>query len=91
MENMDKTQEIIKLFQKINPVIEENSSYKKAIDFLISKNIPFKQIKKIVDYAISIQGEKYAPVITNPIQLKNKLCQLIIFAKKQQNNRPITI
>lgn len=87
----EKTREILKIFQKINPILEYNNSQKEAIKLLINKNIPFEQIKKIANYAVSIQGEKYAPVITDPIQLKNKLCQLIIFAKKQQSNRPIII
>ena len=87
----EKTREILKIFQKINPILEYNNNQKEAIELLINKNIPFEQIKKIANYAVSVQGEKYAPVIIDPVQLKNKLCQLTIFAKKQQSNRPTII
>ncbi len=87
----EKTREVLKIFQKINPILEYSNSQKEAIELLINKNIPLKQIKKIANYAVSIQGEKYAPVITDIIQLKNKLCQLTIFAKKQRSNRPTII
>jgi hypothetical protein len=35
--------------------------------------------------AVSIQGEKYAPVVTTPLQMKNKLAELKIYFNKENN------
>lgn len=51
----------------------------------------FDVVLKLTKYACRIQGEEYAPVITNPYQLKQKLAQLQIFIKKSQQPQKGTI
>lgn len=79
-------QELITIFyEKINPNINfGNSTTRKACEFLIKK-YGIEVLKRTTEYAISIQGDPYAPVITTPYQLKEKLSQLIIFKNKQKN------
>lgn len=78
------------IFKKINPLFEysnkDKQAEKKMIDYLGKE-----KAEKIAFFAVSIQGESFAPVITSPAQLLNKLSQLIVYAKKKQNNKPVII
>ena len=75
--------ELMDLFYKFNPSINfGNKTQRSAIDWLIKKAGVEKSINTI-NYALKIQGEKYAPVITTPLQLKNKLGELIVYSKKE--------
>ena len=38
----------------------------------------------MAEIAIAVQGKTYAPVITTPYQLKEKLAQLKIYCQKNQ-------
>ncbi len=40
----------------------------------------------VVHYAISIQGEKYAPMVSSPKDLYYKVNDVMNFSKRQQNN-----
>lgn len=60
-----------------------NKTQRAAAEFIISK-IGKEQAVKAAEYATRIQGEKYAPTITTPCQLKDKLGQLITHAKKNK-------
>jgi len=85
------TNKIMELFKKINPLFDVNDEKQiKEVNFLLD-NIDFNKLYKITEYAVKVQGGKFAPVITNPYQLKTKLGQLIVYAKKQQNNQPTII
>ena len=44
-----------------------------------------------VQYAISVQGKKFAPTITTPLQLKNKLGDLRVFYEKNNKSNSIKI
>jgi len=74
---------IIALFHKtINPVIEfGNKTQRNACQFLIEK-FGYEKTEKMSKYAISIQGEKYAPTVTSPWDLKQKLAKVFVFYKK---------
>jgi DNA-binding transcriptional regulator YhcF (GntR family) len=83
--------EILNIFKnKINTSINfGNITERKATAYLL-KEIGFEKLSSLIDYAVSIQGEKYAPVITTPYQLKDKLAQLkIYFTKQKQGNKKI--
>ena len=78
--------ELLDIFYKSNPAINfGNKTQRTAIQWLID-SIGFEKVKTTISYAISVQGEQFAPVITTPVQLKNKLAQLKIFYTKQSNN-----
>jgi len=82
---------LLKYFYELNPTFNfGNTTQRKAIVEIISK-FGFKKTEKTIQYAISIQGEKYSPTITTPIQLKNKLGDLLIFYKKNKQNSPLSI
>ena len=81
-------QEILDLFYStINPNINfGNKTTRKACEFLIQKYGIEKTIKAS-EYAISIQGQSYAPVITTPHELKEKMTKLILYKQKESNSK----
>lgn len=81
------TEKIFELFYNtINPTINwGNRTQRKAAQDLVKKFGLDKMIE-ITEYAISVQGMKYAPTITTPYQLKEKLGALKIFGDKQKSS-----
>ena len=87
----NKINKLLKYFYELNPVFNfGNKTQRKAIDDILKK-MSFEKAEAMIKYAISIQGEKYAPTITTPIQLKNKMGDLLIFYKKNKQNSPLSI
>lgn len=84
----DETSLILEMFNKtINPTLGyANTTQRKAVDELI-KLFGFEKTSKAAEYAISVQGEKYAPTITTPYQLKTKLAELRIYFEKQKGRK----
>ena len=62
-----------------------NKTQRNAAKELIEK-AGYEQAIKAAKYAVRVQGDKYAPTITTPYQLKEKFAQLAVHAQK--NNRP---
>lgn len=81
---VDPKNQIFEVFYKtINPTINfANSAYRKACETLIEK-IGLEKSIRAAEYAVSIQNQKYAPVITNPLQLSNKYGELQGFYAKE--------
>ena len=82
----DGIQEILDLFYKtINPTINfGNKTTRKACQFLIDK-YGLESTLNASRYAISIQGQSYAPVITTPHDLKEKMSKLILYKQKESS------
>ena len=59
-----------------------NTTQRKAAEFIVSTH-GIEQAEVIAKYAISVQGEQYAPMITNPYQLKEKYGQLKSYWQRQ--------
>ena len=78
--------EILDLFYKtINPDISfGNKTTRSACEHLIKK-YGLEPAKGATKYAISIQGKPYAPTITTPYQLKEKMSALIIYKLKNES------
>lgn len=75
--------EVLDVFRKLNPALNfGNKTFRSAIVDLIDK-IGFEQTLKAAQYAVSIQGTPYAPVIANPYQLSYKFGELVGFRAKQ--------
>lgn len=76
-------------YQRINPGINfGNKTNRKASDWLI-KNYGFEKTKAMAEWACKIQGRQYAPIVTTPWQLKEKLGELKIYADKLKiHNKP---
>jgi len=77
-------QELLTFFyEKINPSLRfENKTTRKAAAWLVEK-LGIEKAIRTAEYAVSIQGQPYAPVITTPYELKEKLSKLVIFQKQQ--------
>lgn len=85
----------IDLFKEINPSYERffsNKTQRGAVE-RIFKKFGYKNFKKFIKASGEILGVEYAPQITTPLQLENKLALLFAYFKKEQNktNRVIEI
>ena len=81
--------DLIKLFEPVNPNyadIYKNKTQRKALEELVKKHGAEKIVKTLQILPATI-GQKYAPVITTPLQLKNKLGNLIAFVQRQQQDK----
>lgn len=88
---LPEVNKIFNIFYEINPTIEfENKTQRKACIYLIEK-FGLEKVEKASKYAVSIFSQKYAPTITNPLQLKKKFSELISYWQKNKpvNNTPI--
>ena len=75
----------IEKFKILNPTYEQlfgNKTERSALERIIAKTgVEF--LDKLVSMACWANGRLYAPVITRPTQLENKMGELIIFCKKE--------
>lgn len=78
---------LIKLFEQINPTISyNNKTQRKAVSDLIAK-LGSEKTLATIQYAVSVFGKDFAPVITNPYQLKEKLASLVSFYHRDKNKQ----
>jgi len=72
-------------FKKTNPMINfGHTGNRKAIVDLIKK-FGFQEIIKLVKLTNSLQGQRFAPTITTPYQLKIKLGELKAYIQRHQS------
>jgi ribosomal protein S13 len=84
IEHSKEIQEILNLFYEINPTLNfGNKTQRKAAEDLINK-FGFEKTINTVKFSNSIQGKRYAPTITTPLELKNNLSKLMIYYKREQ-------
>lgn len=86
----DDVNQLFKIFyDTINPNINyAHKGNRNDAKFLVDK-YGIENTLKFAEYAIKVQGKPYAPTITTPSQLKNKLSELRIYGEKQKNiNQP---
>jgi len=77
---------LLDAFKKINPTINfGNTTQRKCLDEIVEK-FGYEKTLKTIEYAVSVQGQKFAPTITTPYQLKNKLGDLMVFYKKESGS-----
>lgn len=80
---------IIELFKtKINPVLSygHKTQRQSVVDLLALCGGNFQKLIELTEFAISIQGKKYAPVITTPYKLKEKFGDLLVYYKRETNS-----
>ena len=82
-------------FQKINPAsykLFANKTQRKALERLIHA-YGTEKVGQLIDFLQISNQEKYAPIITTPLELENKLGKLLAFIKQKQkdNSREIFI
>lgn len=78
--------ELISLFKEVNPNYEVLFSRKNQTDALkrLYKKFGFEKLKSIITALPYIINRPYAPRITTPIQLENKLGELKIFYEQEK-------
>lgn len=77
--------DLLGIFTLINPELNfAHKTHRKVLAELVDK-YNFESVKGALVYAVEIQlaGDKYAPVITTPIELRKKLGQLSVYARKK--------
>lgn len=84
---------IIELFKEVNPSYERlfaNKTQRSAVERLIEK-IGFEKLSSGIKVLKDTNVQKYAPIITTPLQFEEKMGSLITFLNKQKNNSKIGI
>lgn len=84
---------LIELFKEINPSYEKffsNNTQRKALERLYAKLGEQKLVGVIKSLAKS-NTIKYAPTISSPLQLEDKLANLIAFWQKQKTSQSVAI
>jgi hypothetical protein len=77
---------IMNIFREINPTINfGHKTHRNSISVMV-KEFGFEETIKLAKIAVSIQGQKYAPVITTPTELRNKIGALGVYIKKENNS-----
>lgn len=90
-DNKDPINQVMKIFSTLNPAIKwGNTTYRKAIADLLVK-FPLDKVLLMTEYAIQIQGEQYAPQITTPPQLRDKLGALISYKQRSKANSIVNL
>lgn len=80
---------LIKLFEPINPnykILFKNLSQRKALERMVKEH-SFRKVKEVIIVLPEIICQKYAPQISTPITLENKLGQLLIFIKQNKGQQ----
>jgi hypothetical protein len=73
---------------QINPTINYgNKTQRQAAQDLIDR-LGEEKVMGLIAYVASISGDHFAPVITTPYQLREKLGQLMVYHKKSTNQQP---
>ncbi|MHB8482785.1 MAG: hypothetical protein ACYDBV_08655 [Nitrospiria bacterium] len=80
--------ELIELFKPINPsyaqfykIIPQRQSLERLLE-----QHGVEKTRRLIEALPKVIGEKYAPRITTPVQLENKLGDLLVFIKQKGNN-----
>ena len=82
-------QQVFDIFYKtINPTINfGHKTSRTAADFMVKK-FGIEKTCQFAKFACDVQGRKFAPTITTPLQLKEKLSALRTYALNLKDQRP---
>ena len=79
-------QEIMAMFYEVNPAINfANKTQRSSAEWMIKK-WGIETVKNMTTKVLSCQGEEYAPVASNPYEMKEKLFKFKLFFER--NNKP---
>jgi len=80
--------ELFAVLYEINPLINfGNKTQRKAAEQIISK-LGIEKTLATARYAVSVYGKPYAPVITTPTELRDKLSKLVAYHLQEVGKRP---
>ena len=77
---------LIEKFKPINPAYERlfsNTTQRAVLERMV-KQFTYEKVAGMIDALPEIVSQKYAPQISTPVQLENKLGQLLIFIKQNK-------
>ncbi len=78
---------LLDLFSKINPSYKQlfkNKTQRQAIERLVN-TYGIEKIEQIINLLSTTNKMPYAPIITTPLELENKLGRLLAFIQKEKN------
>lgn len=82
-----KITEIIDAFRKVNPMIKfQNKTERSASEELLDKFGDEKAVELAL-FAVSVQGQDFAPTITTPFELVKKIGKLRVFYERNNNKK----
>jgi len=87
----DKINPLIALFEPINPSFKRlyaNVTQRKSLSRLLEAHGEYK-LKQIIALLPESNASQYAPTITTPLALEDKLGALIVFLKKHQQKQSV--
>jgi len=79
--------DLIELFKGVNPTYDKlfaNKTQRAAMERLLAR-MGSEKLGNIIRYLPKIIGQKYAPTITNPVQLEDKMGSLFAYMQKQKS------
>ena len=86
-------EEVISLFESVNPSYKKmfaNKTQRSSVSRLLVQ-WPRPQLDKIIAFLPQTNKEKYAPTITTPLQLEDKIGTLIAFVKKSRETSNVML
>jgi len=88
-----KIQEIMRMFYQTNPSLNfANKTYRKSAEWMIKqaekKEGGYDYIKRLTQAVIDCQDKEYAPVATNPYEMKEKLLKFKLYFERNNKNKP---
>ena len=75
--------DIIHVFSALNPAINYGNKTERAAAAHLIIKLGFDRALNAAQYAVLIQGEQYAPLITRPRQLLDRLGELSAYKRKE--------
>ena len=85
--------EIIDLFKEVNPThykIFANKTQRAAVERL-AKSMGEGRLRDIIAFLATNNSRKFAPTITTPLQLENRMGEMMAFWKKEKQSNKNTI
>ncbi|MFH1485811.1 MAG: helix-turn-helix domain-containing protein [Chloroflexota bacterium] len=82
--------EIVKLlesFTEINPSLDYGHRTNRSAAAWLITRFGSEPAQRLAAYAVAVQGKPYAPVITTPYQLKEKLAQLRLYSQREADKK----
>lgn len=79
--------EVFKIFyDTINPTINYGNKTLRASALVLLEKFGLEKTLEMARYAVYVHGQNFAPVITNPTQLKDKLSSLVAFRVRRDSD-----
>ena len=82
----DEINKILNLFYEINPMFNfGNKTQRKAVEEMLKK-FGYENLSLMIEKAILLNSEKYAPTTTTPLEFKNNFAKIQAFFDKEKGS-----